>query len=38
MGFFIWEWCPLGHVTDRGTYSLQDTPALEVVKKWFAAP
>lgn len=38
MGAFIWEWCPLGHATDRGTYSLQDTPALEVVKKWFAQP
>ena len=38
MGAFFWEWCPLGHVTDHGTYSLQDTPSLEVVKKWFAAP
>ena len=39
MGAFIWEWCPLGHVTDHGTYSLQDTPALNnVVLKWFAAP
>jgi len=38
MGAFIWEWYPGGHYHDRGTYSLQGTPALEVVKKWFAAP
>jgi hypothetical protein len=38
MGAFIWEWCPDGHFTDSGTYSLQDTQALEVVKKWFIAP
>jgi hypothetical protein len=42
MGAFIWEWYPEGKVVDgnysRGTYSLQATPALEVVKKWFAMP
>ena len=38
MGAFIWEWYPGGKFGDRGTYSLQGTPALEVVKKWFAAP
>jgi hypothetical protein len=35
MGAFIWEWRPGANgVTDHGTYSLQGTPALEVVKKW----
>jgi hypothetical protein len=42
MGAFIWEWYPDGKVVNgnfsRGTYSLQSTPALEVVKKWFAIP
>jgi hypothetical protein len=42
MGAFIWEWYPDGKVVNgnfsRGTYSLQSTPALEVVKKWFAMP
>jgi hypothetical protein len=42
MGAFIWEWYPGGKVVNgnfsRGTYSLQSTPALEVVKKWFAMP
>jgi hypothetical protein len=42
MGAFIWEWYPGGKVVDgnysHGTYSLQATPALEVVKKWFAMP
>ncbi len=38
MGAFIWEWCPDGHFTDSGTYSLQDTEALKVVQKWFIAP
>ena len=40
MGAFIWEWYPEGKVVDgnysHGTYSLQATPALEVVKKWFS--
>ncbi|HVX86815.1 MAG TPA: hypothetical protein VH253_18680 [Phycisphaerae bacterium] len=34
MGAFIWEWKPGSKPTDHGTYSLQDTPSLEVVKKW----
>jgi hypothetical protein len=42
MGAFIWEWYPGGKVVNgnfsHGTYSLQSTPALEVVKKWFAMP
>jgi hypothetical protein len=42
MGAFIWEWYPGGKVVNgnysKGTYSLQATPALEVVKKWFAMP
>jgi hypothetical protein len=38
MGAFIWEWCPDGKPGDVGTYSLQGTPALDVVKKWFVAP
>jgi hypothetical protein len=42
MGAFIWEWYPGGKVVDgnfsHGTYSLQATPALEVVKKWFLMP
>jgi hypothetical protein len=42
MGAFIWEWYPEGKVVNgnysHGTYSLQATPALEVVKKWFAMP
>ena len=42
MGAFIWEWDPGGKVINgnypHGTYSLQDTPALDVVKKWFAMP
>jgi hypothetical protein len=41
-GAFIWEWYPDGQVVNKnyshGTYSLQETPALEVVKKWFAMP
>ena len=37
MGAFIWEWLPGANGTKtNGTYSLQGTPALEVVKKWMA--
>jgi hypothetical protein len=42
MGAFIWEWDPklkvVNGVFPHGAYSLQGTPALEVVKKWFAMP
>jgi len=34
MGAFVWEWRPGSKPDDHGTYSLQGTPALEVVKKW----
>jgi hypothetical protein len=35
MGAFIWEWRPnIDGSTHPGTYSLQKTPALEVVKEW----
>ena len=34
MGAFVWEWKPGSKAEDHGTYSLQGTPALEVVKKW----
>jgi hypothetical protein len=34
MGAFVWEWRPGSKAQDHGTYSLQGTPALEVVKKW----
>jgi hypothetical protein len=34
MGAFVWEWRPGAKATDHGTYSLQGSPALEVVKKW----
>lgn len=39
MGAFIWEWSPgVDGATNHGSYSLKGTPALEVVKKWFASP
>jgi len=34
MGAFVWEWKPGSKPEDHGTYSLQGTPALEVVKIW----
>lgn len=37
MGAFIWEWRPGAKPTDHGQYSLQGTPALEVVKTWMKA-
>jgi hypothetical protein len=39
MGAFIWEWKPgADGVHDHGAYSLQGTPAMDVVKKWMAGP
>lgn len=36
MGAFVWEWIPgVDGATRHGTYSLQNTPALEVVKGWW---
>ena len=37
MGALIWEWRPGAKATDHGTYSLQGSPAMEVVRKWMAA-
>lgn len=34
MGAFVWEWRPGARPTDHGQYSLQGSPALDVVKKW----
>ena len=34
MGAFVWEWRPGAKPTDHGQYSLQGSPALDVVKKW----
>lgn len=35
MGALVWEWTPGGNgKTDHGTYTLQNTPAMDVVKKW----
>jgi len=37
MGAFVWEWRPNADgAKDHGSYSLQNTKALEVVKKWMA--
>jgi hypothetical protein len=36
MGAFVWEWRPGGKPEDHGSYSLQGTPALEIVKKWMS--
>lgn len=37
MGALVWEWRPGANgATEHGAYSLQDTPALEIVKKWMA--
>jgi hypothetical protein len=36
MGAFVWEWRPGAKADDHGSYSLQGTPALEVVQKWMA--
>lgn len=38
MGALVWEWVPgMDGAKTHGAYSLQGTPALEVVKKWMAA-
>ncbi len=38
IGALIWEWLPgCNGAKTKGSYSLQGTPALEVVKKWMAA-
>ncbi len=34
MGALVWEWRPGAKATDHGTYSLQGSPAMDVVKKW----
>jgi hypothetical protein len=35
MGAFVWEWVPgIDGATHHGAYTLQNTPALEVVKEW----
>ena len=34
MGAFVWEWRPGGKGTDHGSYTLQEVPALDVVRKW----
>ncbi len=36
MGALVWEWRPGAKATDHGTYSLQGSPAMEVVRKWMA--
>lgn len=36
MGAFIWEWWPGAKYGDKGSYSLQGAPALDVVKKWMS--
>jgi hypothetical protein len=37
MGAFIWEWRPGAKPTERGSYSLQGSPSLEIVKQWMAS-
>jgi len=36
MGALVWEWRPGAKATDHGTYSLQGSPAMDVVRKWMA--
>lgn len=36
MGAFVWEWRPGGKPNERGSYSLQETPALDIIKKWMS--
>ena len=38
MGAFIWEWRPGAKPEEAGSYSLQGTPSLEIVKKWMVRP
>jgi hypothetical protein len=38
MGAFVWEWRPGGKPTDHGSYSLQGTPSLEIVRRWMTSP
>lgn len=38
MGAFVWEWRPGGKPTDHGSYSLQGTPSLDIVRRWMTAP
>jgi hypothetical protein len=37
MGAFVWEWRPGGKPTDHGSYSLQGTASLDIVKKWMTS-
>ncbi len=34
MGAFVWEWSPGADPKVQHTYSLQGTPAMEIVRKW----
>jgi hypothetical protein len=37
MGALVWEWRPgADGAHEHGAYSLQGTPALDIIKKWMA--
>ena len=42
MGAFVWEWEPGLKIVNgnfgHGSYSVQGTPSMDVLKKWFAMP
>ena len=39
MGAFVWEWCPGSNGDkNKGSYSLQNTPAEKVVQQWMKDP